>query len=72
MPAPVAKPRTLYDKIWDDHVMYASCDPLLRHEQRADLSPPFSDVNDDGLALIYIDRYAHFISIQCICTQGLS
>ncbi|KAJ7638619.1 aconitase family-domain-containing protein [Roridomyces roridus] len=29
-------PRTLYDKIWDDHVV---------------------DVNDDGLALIYIDRH---------------
>ena len=29
MPAPVAQPKTLYDKIWDDHVMYvhfaASC-----------------------------------------------
>ncbi len=22
MPAPVAQPKTLYDKIWDDHVMY--------------------------------------------------
>ncbi|KAG6832975.1 hypothetical protein H0H92_004859 [Tricholoma furcatifolium] len=36
MPAPVTGPRTLYDKIWDDHVV---------------------DVNDDGLALIYIDRH---------------
>ncbi|KAA1466281.1 aconitase [Dentipellis sp. KUC8613] len=36
MPAPVTKPRTLYDKIWDDHVI---------------------DVNDEGLALIYIDRH---------------
>ncbi|KAF8351309.1 aconitase [Amanita rubescens] len=36
MPAPVTSPRTLYDKIWDDHVI---------------------DVNDDGLALIYIDRH---------------
>lgn len=29
MPTPVSKPRTLYDKIWDDHVMYvtfSSCD----------------------------------------------
>ena len=29
MPTPVSKPRTLYDKIWDDHVMYVtfnSCD----------------------------------------------
>ncbi|KAG6886056.1 hypothetical protein C0993_004046 [Termitomyces sp. T159_Od127] len=36
MPAPVSSPRTLYDKIWDDHVV---------------------DINDDGLALIYIDRH---------------
>ncbi|KAG6855042.1 hypothetical protein C0991_005971 [Blastosporella zonata] len=36
MPAPVSAPRTLYDKIWDDHVV---------------------DINDDGLALIYIDRH---------------
>ncbi|CCL99172.1 uncharacterized protein FIBRA_01187 [Fibroporia radiculosa] len=36
MPAPVQQPRTLYDKIWDDHVV---------------------DVQDDGLALIYIDRH---------------
>ncbi|GBE79152.1 aconitase family-domain-containing protein [Sparassis latifolia] len=36
MPAPVQKPRTLYDKIWDDHVV---------------------DVQDDDLALIYIDRH---------------
>ncbi|KAK7049689.1 3-isopropylmalate dehydratase [Paramarasmius palmivorus] len=36
MPAPVTGPRTLYDKIWDDHVV---------------------EVNDDGLALIYIDRH---------------
>jgi len=36
MPAPISKPRTLYDKIWDDHVI---------------------DVNEDGLALIYIDRH---------------
>ncbi|KZT13140.1 uncharacterized protein LAESUDRAFT_719459 [Laetiporus sulphureus 93-53] len=36
MPAPVQQPRTLYDKIWDDHVI---------------------DVQEDGLALIYIDRH---------------
>ncbi|KIY49555.1 hypothetical protein FISHEDRAFT_41096 [Fistulina hepatica ATCC 64428] len=36
MPAPVVGPRTLYDKIWDDHVV---------------------DVQEDGLALIYIDRH---------------
>ncbi|KAG5636504.1 hypothetical protein H0H81_007763 [Sphagnurus paluster] len=36
MPAPIPAPRTLYDKIWDDHVV---------------------DVNEDGLALIYIDRH---------------
>jgi 3-isopropylmalate dehydratase len=36
MPGPVAKPRTLYDKIWDDHLV---------------------DVQEDGLALIYIDRH---------------
>jgi hypothetical protein len=24
MPAPVPGPRTLYDKIWDDHVVYVS------------------------------------------------
>ncbi|RDX53083.1 hypothetical protein OH76DRAFT_1344086 [Lentinus brumalis] len=36
MPAPVAQPKTLYDKIWDDHVI---------------------DVDENGLALIYIDRH---------------
>jgi len=36
MPTAVTEPRTLYDKIWDDHVV---------------------DVNEDGLALIYIDRH---------------
>ncbi|KAH9002385.1 aconitase [Lactarius hatsudake] len=36
MPGPVTKPRTLYDKIWDDHVV---------------------DTQEDGLALIYIDRH---------------
>ncbi|VDC06132.1 unnamed protein product [Peniophora sp. CBMAI 1063] len=36
MPAPVPKPRTLYDKIWDDHVV---------------------DQQEDGLALLYIDRH---------------
>ncbi|KAK0191341.1 aconitase [Armillaria mellea] len=36
MPTAVSAPRTLYDKIWDDHVV---------------------DVQEDGLALIYIDRH---------------
>lgn len=36
MPAPVQRPRTLYDKIWDDHLI---------------------DQQEDGLALIYIDRH---------------
>ncbi|KAI0291732.1 aconitase [Russula brevipes] len=36
MPGPVSKPRTLYDKIWDDHVV---------------------DIQEDGLALLYIDRH---------------
>ncbi|KAJ7904309.1 hypothetical protein B0H14DRAFT_3079207 [Mycena olivaceomarginata] len=36
MPIATPGPRTLYDKIWDDHVV---------------------DVNDDGLALLYIDRH---------------
>ncbi|PIL36721.1 hypothetical protein GSI_00410 [Ganoderma sinense ZZ0214-1] len=36
MPAPVAQPKTLYDKIWEDHVI---------------------DVDENGLALIYIDRH---------------
>jgi len=30
MPAPVQKPRTLYDKIWDDHVMLANLTVRLR------------------------------------------
>ncbi|KAG7097160.1 hypothetical protein E1B28_004537 [Marasmius oreades] len=33
---PAQAPRTLYDKIWDDHVV---------------------EINDDGLALLYIDRH---------------
>ncbi|EJF63019.1 hypothetical protein DICSQDRAFT_135275 [Dichomitus squalens LYAD-421 SS1] len=36
MPAPVAQPKTLYDKIWDDHVI---------------------DIDENGQALIYIDRH---------------
>ncbi|KAI9063382.1 hypothetical protein FKP32DRAFT_1592442 [Trametes sanguinea] len=36
MPAPVSQPRTLYDKIWDDHVI---------------------DIDENGQALIYIDRH---------------
>ncbi|KAM6495743.1 aconitase [Amanita muscaria] len=36
MPAHEVGPRTLYDKIWDDHVV---------------------DINDEGLALLYIDRH---------------
>ncbi|KAF9263591.1 hypothetical protein L218DRAFT_901842 [Marasmius fiardii PR-910] len=36
MSTPTKSPRTLYDKIWDDHVV---------------------EVNDDGLALLYIDRH---------------
>ena len=33
MPAPVAQPRTLYDKIWDDHVMSVAV-PLARRVRR--------------------------------------
>ncbi|KAI0643743.1 aconitase family-domain-containing protein [Trametes meyenii] len=36
MPAPLNQPRTLYDKIWDDHVI---------------------DIDENGQALIYIDRH---------------
>ncbi|KAI9001147.1 aconitase family-domain-containing protein [Trametes punicea] len=36
MPAPVSQPRTLYDKVWDDHVI---------------------DIDENGQALIYIDRH---------------
>ncbi|KAG2751472.1 hypothetical protein P692DRAFT_20830718 [Suillus brevipes Sb2] len=36
MPGTITGPRTLHDKIWDDHVV---------------------EVNEDGLALIYIDRH---------------
>ncbi|KAH9981860.1 aconitase [Russula compacta] len=36
MSSSAPKPRTLYDKIWDDHLV---------------------DIQDDGLALIYIDRH---------------
>ncbi|KAK1236655.1 3-isopropylmalate dehydratase [Marasmius sp. AFHP31] len=36
MSSPATGPRTLYDKIWDDHVV---------------------EYNEDGLALIYIDRH---------------
>ncbi|KZV64015.1 aconitase [Peniophora sp. CONT] len=39
MPEPVLEPRTLYDKIWDDHVV---------------------DQQEDGLALLYIDRHLVF------------
>ncbi|KAG6872543.1 hypothetical protein C0995_009004 [Termitomyces sp. Mi166 len=45
MLAPVSSPRTLYDKIWDDHVVWPLSDTVFS-----------SDVNDNGLALIYIDR----------------
>ena len=57
MPAPVAQPKTLYDKIWDDHVVYVHlvisrtlcADQLLAARSR-------SDIDENGLALIYIDR----------------
>ena len=60
MPAPVSQPKTLYDKIWDDHVMYVHllisrtlyADQLLATRSR-------SDIDENGLALIYIDRCVH-------------
>ena len=54
MPAPLQQPRTLYDKIWDDHVMY----DFLASQSfvRSNASGLSSDTQEDGLSLIYIDR----------------
>ena len=55
MPSSVSKPRTLYDKIWDDHVMYVTFSGSSEGSN-AHLYLFTSDIQDDGLALIYIDR----------------
>jgi hypothetical protein len=57
MPGPISKPRTLYDKIWDDHLMYVILEQQYRFN--TDLCPTSSDAQDDGLALIYIDRWVY-------------
>ena len=57
MPSSVSKPRTLYDKIWDDHVMYVTL--LQQRESNAHPHLFTSDTQNDGLALIYIDRWVY-------------
>jgi 3-isopropylmalate dehydratase len=69
MPVPVPPPRTLYDKIWDDHVMYATY-----HDARQVLilTLPCSDTNENGLSLIYIDRSViKVIPLDC-ANNGIS
>ena len=61
MPEPVTMPRTLYDKIWDDHVVYVNdrdivCIVLISLFMT-------SDIQDDGLALIYIDRWVPAVHV---------
>ena len=58
MPSSVSKPRTLYDKIWDDHVMYVTFSGSSEGSN-AHLYLFTSDIQDDGLALIYIDRWVY-------------
>jgi hypothetical protein len=55
MPGPVAKPRTLYDKIWDDHLVYVNYRNIIGTVLMSRCMT--SDVQEDGLALIYIDRW---------------
>ena len=57
MPSSVSQPRTLYDKIWDDHVMHVTFFAAVRVHAHAHLFT--SDIQDDGLALIYIDRWVY-------------
>ena len=54
MPATVSAPRTLYDKIWDEHVV---CVRVLTPEVHQPGSRDSHRHTDgDGPALIYIDR----------------
>lgn len=55
MPGPITKPRTLYDKIWDDHVVYVNYRDLMSIVLISRFVS--SDTQEDGLALIYIDRW---------------
>ena len=55
MPGPVTKPRTLYDKIWDDHLVYVNYRDIIIIILISYCLT--SDVQEDGLALIYIDRW---------------
>lgn len=57
MPTAVNPPRTLYDKIWDDHVV---CVYLVLNTNLAAYLF-LSTQKADGLALIYIDRCAILI-----------
>jgi hypothetical protein len=58
MPSSVSKPRTLYDKIWDDHIVYVT----FSGSSEGSNAHPYlftRDIQDDGLALIYIDRWVY-------------
>ena len=55
MPGPVTKPRTLYDKIWEDHVVYVNNHDIIGTVLIS--RSVASDTQEDGLALIYIDRW---------------
>lgn len=54
MPVPASAPRTLYDKIWDDHVVSVKKILYINCTYRFTF---LSDIKEDGLALVYIDRY---------------
>lgn len=57
MPTSVHQPRTLYDKIWDDHVMYVlGVAPARTLELTVALLRVRSDVDENGQGLIYVDR----------------
>ena len=56
MVVPVQAPRTLYDKIWDDHVVYVHL--FFGFALAAQwLKQTFSHQQESGETLLYIDRF---------------
>ena len=58
MPAPDTQPRTLYDKIWDDHVVYVYNQSPCLSSVQVIFTYPCRDIDENGVALIYVDRQA--------------
>jgi hypothetical protein len=82
MPAPVPGLRTLYDKIWDDHVVYVSIwrsdhhcmliiDLLLQGRQGGQISPHiYRSVSVETIAVIIVDLIGD-LAISSMKSQAL-